>query len=138
MIGGEWDAAIDTLEQLRSRIGNRDVTLLSELAYAYTGNDDPDAGVVFAKAAYHLAPMNPAVTDSYGWALYQQGKTDLALQLLEKATAIAPDNAMLRWHLAQAQADSGRDALAAGNIRAALADPAFTDRAPATALLKTL
>ncbi len=138
MIGGEWDAAIDTLEQLRSRIGNRDVALLSELAYAYTGNDDPDAGVVFARAAYHLAPMNPAATDSYGWALYQQGKTEPALQLLEKAASIAPDNAMLRWHLAQAQADSDRDALAAGNIRAALADPAFTDRAPATALLKTL
>lgn len=138
MIGGDWDAAIDTLEQLRSRIGNRDVALLSELAYAYTGNDDPDAGVVFAKAAYHLAPMNPAVTDSYGWALYQQGKTGPALQLLEKATAIAPDNAMLRWHLGQAQADSDRNALAAGNIRAALADPAFTDRAAAAALLKTL
>ncbi|MES2046218.1 MAG: tetratricopeptide repeat protein [Pseudomonadota bacterium] len=138
MVGGDWDAAIDTLEQVRSRIGNRDVALLSELAYAYTGNDDPDAGVVFAKAAYHLAPMNPAAADSYGWALYQQGKTEPALQLLEKATAIAPDNAMLRWHLGQAQADSGRNALAVGNIRAALADPAFTDRAAAAALLRAL
>jgi len=138
MVAGDWDAAIDTLEQLRSRIGNRDVALLSELAYAYTGNDDPDAGVTFARAAYRLAPMNPAATDSYGWALYQQGNTDAALQLLEKAGSIAPDNAMLRWHLGQAQADSGRNALAAGNIRAALADPAFTDRAPAQALLRTL
>jgi tetratricopeptide (TPR) repeat protein len=138
MVGGDWDAAIDTLEQLRSRIGNRDVSLLSELAYAYTGNDDPDAGVVFARAAYHLAPMNPAATDSYGWAMYQQGKTDLALQLLEKAGSIAPDNAMVRWHLGQAQADSDRNAVAAVNIRAALADPAFTDRAAAAALLKTL
>jgi tetratricopeptide (TPR) repeat protein len=138
MIGGDWDAAIDTLEQLRSRIGNRDVALLAELAYAYTGNDDPDAGVTFAKAAYRLAPMSPAATDSYGWALYQQGKTEPALQLLEKAGSIAPDNAMLRWHLGQAQADSGRSAGAAANIRAALADPAFTDRAAATALLKTL
>jgi len=138
MVGGDWDAAIDTLEQLRSRIGNRDVALLSELAYAYTGNDDADAGIVFAKAAYRLAPMNPAATDSYGWALYQQGKTEPALQLLEKAASIAPDNAMLRWHLGQAQADSGRDAAAAANIRAALADPAFSDRAAAAALLKTL
>jgi predicted Zn-dependent protease len=138
MIGGDWDAAIDTLEQLRSRIGNRDVSLLSELAYAYTGNDDPDAGLVFAKAAYHLAPMNPAATDSYGWALYQQGKTEPALQLLEKAGSIASDNAMVRWHLGQAQADSGRNAAAVANIRAALADPAFTDRAAAAAVLKTL
>ena len=112
--------------------------MLSELAYAYTGNDDPDAGIVFAKAAYRLAPMNPAATDSYGWAMYQQGNTDQALQLLEKAVAIAPDNAVVRWHLGQAQADSGRNALATSNIRAALADPAFTDRAPAQALLRTL
>lgn len=138
IVAGDWDAAIDTLEQLRSRIGNRDVALLSELAYAYTGNDDPDAGVTFARAAYRLAPMNPAATDSYGWALYQQGNTDSALQLLEKAVAIAPDNALLLWHLGQAQADSGRNALAANNIRTALADPAFTDRAAAMALLKTL
>src|SRR3569623_219678 len=138
IVAGDGDAAIDTLEQLRSRIGNRDVALLSELAYAYTGNDDPDAGVTFARAAYRLAPMNPAATDSYGWALYQQGNTDSALQLLEKAVAIAPDNALLLWHLGQAQADSGRNALAANNIRTALADPAFTDRAAAMALLKTL
>jgi tetratricopeptide (TPR) repeat protein len=138
MIGGDWDAAIDTLEQLRSRIGNRDVALLSELAYAYTGNDDPDAGIVFARAAYHLAPMNPAATDSYGWALYQQGETEPALQLLEKAASIASDNAMLRWHLGQAQADNGRASDAAANIRAALADPTFADRAAALALLKTL
>jgi Flp pilus assembly protein TadD len=108
------------------------------LAYAYTGNDDPDAGVVFARAAYHLAPMSPAATDSYGWALYQQGKGDLALQLLEKAGSIAPDNAMVRWHLGQAQADSGSNAAAAVNIRAALADTAFNDRPAAAALLKTL
>ena len=138
MIGGDWDAAIDTLEQLRARIGNRDVALLAELAYAYTGDDDPDAGVVFAKAAYRLAPMNPAASDSYGWALYQQGKTEPALQLLEKAASIAPGNAMLRWHLAQAQADSGRNRDAAANIRAALSDSSFSDRAAATALLKTL
>ncbi|MEG3147397.1 tetratricopeptide repeat protein [Sphingomonas sp. RT2P30] len=138
MIGGDWEAAIDTLEQLRARVGNRDVALLSELAYAYTGSDDPDAGIVFARAAYHLAPMNPSATDSYGWALYQQGNTEPALQLLEKAASIAPDNAMLRWHLGQAQADSGRNVDAAANIRAALADPAFSDRAAATALLKAL
>jgi hypothetical protein len=40
--------------------------------------------------------------------------------------------------LAQVYADSGRNAQAKAAIAALLADPGFTDRAPAQALLKTL
>uniref|UniRef100_UPI0035CC5C33 tetratricopeptide repeat protein n=1 Tax=uncultured Sphingomonas sp. TaxID=158754 RepID=UPI0035CC5C33 len=136
--GGDWDAAIETLEGLRQRIGNRDAALLAELSYAYTGDGDEDTGLVFGKAAYALAPMNPAATDAYGWALYQQGKSEPALQLLEKAASIAPERAALRWHLGQAYADLDRTAEAATQIRAALADPTFGDRAAATAALKAL
>jgi len=135
---GDWDSAIDTLEDLRARIGNRDAALLAELAYAYVGDDDPDAGLVFAKAAYRLAPMSPAATDAYGWALYQQGNSGPALQLFQKAASIAPDHAVLHWHLGQAYADLGRNAEAVAQIRAALADPAFTDRIAASAALKAL
>ena len=136
--GGDWAAAIDTLEGLRQRIGNRDAALLAELSYAYTGSDDADAGLVYGKAAYALAPMNPAATDAYGWALYQQGRSEPALQLLEKAASIAPDHSVLRWHLGQAYADLDRDAEAATQIRAALADPSFGDRAAAAAALRAL
>jgi len=136
--GGDWDAAIETLEGLRQRIGNRDAALLAELSYAYTGDGDADAGLVYGKAAYALAPMNPAATDAYGWALYQQGKSEPALQLLEKAASIAPGHAILRWHLGQAYADLDRKAEAATQIRAALADPNFGDRTAAVAALKVL
>ena len=136
--GGDWDAAIETLESLRQRIGNRDAALLAELAYAYTGDGDAETGVVYGKAAYALAPMNPAATDAYGWALYTQGKSEPALQLLEKAASIAPDHAVLRWHLGQAYADLDRKTEAATQIRAALADPNFGDRAAAVAALKVL
>ena len=136
--GGDWDAAIETLESLRQRIGNRDAALLAELSYAYTGDDDADAGLIYGKAAYALAPMNPAATDAYGWALYSQGKSEPALQLLEKAASIAPGHSVLRWHLGQAYADLDRNAEAATQIRAALADPTFGDRAAATAALKVL
>ena len=135
---GEWDAAIETLEGLRIRVGNRDAALLAELAYAYLGDEDPDTALVYARAAYRLSPMNPATTDAYGWALYQQGENGSALQLLEKAASIAPEHAVLRWHLGQAYADLGRKAEAAAQIRAALADPGFTDRDAAQAVLKTL
>ncbi len=136
--GGEWDSAIDTLEGLRLRIGNRDAALLAELAYAYIGDDDAETGLAYAKAAYALAPMNPATSDAYGWALYQTGENGAALQLLEKAASIAPGHAVLRWHLGQAYADLGRTPEAVAQIEAALADPSFEDRAAARALLKTL
>lgn len=136
--GGDWDAAIETLERLRQRIGNRDAALLAELSYAYTGAGDADAGLVFGKAAYALAPMNPTASDAYGWALYQQGKSAPALQLLEKAASIAPERSALRWHLGQAYADLDRGAEAKTQIRAALADPGFGDRAAALAALKVL
>lgn len=136
--GGDWDAAIETLESLRQRIGNRDAALLAELSYAYTGDGDADAGLVYGKAAYALAPMNPAASDAYGWALYTQGKSEPALQLLEKAASIAPDRSGLRWHLAQAYADLDRKSEAATQIRAALADPRFGDRTAAVAALKVL
>ena len=135
---GDWDNAIDTLEDLRGQIGNRDAALLTELAYAYTGDDDPDAGLVYAQAAYRLTPMNPAASDAYGWALYQQGKSDTAVQLLEKAVSIAPDNSTLRWHLGQVYADIGRNSEAATQIRMAMGDPGFSDRDVATAALKAL
>lgn len=138
MANDDWDSAIDTLEGLRSQIGNRDAALLAELAYAYIGDDDADTGLVYAKAAYRLAPMSPAATDAYGWALYQLGENGPSLQLLEKAASIAPGHAMLRWHLGQAYADLGRKPEAVAQIKAALADPAFDDRDAATAALKTL
>ncbi|WP_240502240.1 tetratricopeptide repeat protein [Sphingomonas panacis] len=136
--GGQYDDAIDTLEGLRQQLGDGDSALLAELAFAYTGDGDADTGRSYAKAAYALAPMNPAATDAYGWALYQLGKTDLALQLFQKAVAIAPGDATLRWHLGQALGDLNRSGEAAAQIRAALADPGFTDRTAATAALKAL
>lgn len=135
---GDWPRAIATLQALRGQLGNRDIALLTELAVAYTGGGDADTGAVYAKAAYTLAPMDPAACDAYGWALYQQGDNDGARQLLEKAVAIVPGAAGVRWHLAQADADLGRKREAAAQIRAALADPAFADRTAAQAVLKTL
>jgi Flp pilus assembly protein TadD len=66
------------------------------------------------------------------------GESAGAKDLLEKAALLAPRQAGIRWHLAQAYADLGRNAEAKAQITLALGDPAFTDRAPAQALLKTL
>ena len=134
----DWQAAIDTLEGLRNSLGNRDALLLAQLGYAYTGAGDPRTGTVYARAAYALTPMNPATSDAYGWALYESGDTASALQLLRKAATLAPQHAGIRWHLAQALADAGNRAAARAAITAALEDPAFIDRQPASALLRAL
>lgn len=135
---GAWDAAIDTLEALRARLGNRDAALLAELGLAYAGDDELDTAQVYAAAAYALAPLNPAATDAYGWVLYLAGDDAAATELLEKAVTIAPRHGGLRWHLAQAYADAGRKAESRASIAAALTDPAFAERAAAADLLKTL
>ncbi|MFM9829040.1 MAG: tetratricopeptide repeat protein [Sphingomonas sp.] len=136
--GGDWEAAIDTLESLRGRLGNRDAALLAELAYGYAAGEDLDTAQVYAAAAYRLAPLNPAATDAYGWVLYLAGDGAAGIEVMEKAVAIAPRHGGLRWHLAQAYADVGRKAAARAAIQAALGDPAFGNRAEAQVLLKSL
>ncbi len=135
---GEWDAAIDGLEGLRARLGNRDATLLAELAYAYAGNGELDAARLYGAAAYRLAPLNPAATDAFGWALYQAGENAAALELMRKAVSIAPWHSGLRWHIAQVQAELGQKEAARADIARVLADPRFMDRDAARALLKAL
>ena len=134
----DWDAAIDTLEGLRSAIGPRDWLLLSDLAYAYANAGDAVTALRYARAAYALAPMTARVCDAYGWALYQAGNVPQALQLAIKATQIAPADSVARWHLAQLLAEAGRKVEAKIAIARVLADPAFADRAAAAALAKAL
>ena len=132
---GEFDAALTTLELLRTRLGNGDAALHSELALAYLGDANIEAARDHAEAAYYLSPMNPAVADTYGWVLHQGGDLEGARQLLQKAVAIAPKHAMLRWHLAQTYAALNRKGEARAQAQAALSDPAFPDRAAARAML---
>ncbi len=135
---GEFDAAIDSLEAIRLRIGNRDAALLAELAFAYAGAGEPDRAARYAEAAYIIAPSNPAVAGAMGWALAQGGDHAGGIELLRKAVTLAPRHPMLRWQLAQAYADAGRSAEAVAETRAALAIPGFTDKGAAEALLAKL
>ncbi len=135
---GDYDAAIDSLEAVRLRIGNRDAVLLAELALAYAGAGEPDRAARYAEAAYHLAPSNPAVAGAMGWTLAESGDTEGGIELLQKAVTIAPRHPVLRWQLAQAYADAGRNAEARAEAQAAIAIPGFTDRSAAEALIAKL
>ncbi len=132
---GDFDAAIDTLESIRDRIGDGDPALDAELAYAYLGAGELDTGADLAESAYGMAPSNPAAADAYGWALMRGGDVAGAVELLEKAVKLAPGHAGIRWHLAQAYAAAKRLPEARAQAQAALRDASFTDRAAAQALI---
>ncbi|UYY57795.1 tetratricopeptide repeat protein [Sphingomonas sp. S2-65] len=138
LAAGEFDAAIDSLEQVRFQIGDGDAALNADLALAYSGAGASDTAEEFAEAAYALAPASPMTANAYGWVLYQNGDLPHAAEMMRKAIRLAPDQPEPRWRLAQVYAELGNRPGAASLATAALADPRFTQRAEATALLARL
>jgi len=138
LASGDFDAAIVTLEGLHARIGDGDAALNADLAIAYAGAGDADQAKAYGEDAYALAPGNPATADAYGWALFQAGDNEGALELLQKAVILAPRHSGLRWHLAQIYAEMKHPAEARAQAQTALADPLFADRPAAQALLAKL
>lgn len=134
----DWDAAIDTLEAIRTATGARDWVLTAQLAQAYAGADDPDTSLCYARTAYALQPANAMTADAYAWALYGTGDVPRALVLAVKAVTLAPGDLLVRWHNAQLLAEAGRKDAARVEIARLLANPAFADRAAAEALAKAL
>ncbi len=136
---GQWDRAIDLLEGLRARLGDRDATLLSNLGWAWFSKGDARKAVTFARAAYSIAPGNPAVANSSGWILYKTGSDKAeGVALLQKAVSIAPDHPGLRFQLAQALIGTGHNEAARVHLEKAIGTPGFVDRQKAAALLAGL
>ncbi|RIA35546.1 Flp pilus assembly protein TadD [Hephaestia caeni] len=106
LAAGRWDDAIVTLERLRARLGDKDAVLLAELGSAHLGRGDTASATRLTAAAHALAPLDPAIADAYGWALFKAGKPAAARQLLRQAVATAPDHPGLRAHLAAAEGDA--------------------------------
>lgn len=101
----QWQRATDALDQVRARIGSRDAWLLADLAWAWLGRGDANRALVYARQAYRLQPAGPVTTDAYGWALFKaKGGNQASVDLLDKATALSPGNALLNDHLRTARA----------------------------------
>ena len=101
VVGGQFDAAIETLETVRALVGNRDVALLGDLAVAYAGAGDGDVARRYGAAGYALAPMNAGAADAYGVALAAAGDADGARQLIAKAATLAPNDPAIAAHRRQ-------------------------------------
>lgn len=81
---GDVEAAIETLEGVRARVGATDAGLLAELARAYAADGDGTVARRYGAAANALTPMNPAAVASYASALEADGDAKGAGQLRAK------------------------------------------------------
>ena len=104
MDAGNWDEAIALYENLRRRIGNRDATLLNNLAWAWSGKGDFDTALPYAVRAWELDPRNPATAETLGWLLFKSGRNRAqGMALLQLAARGAPKEVEIRRHLGRAR-----------------------------------
>lgn len=103
--------------------------LLNNLATLYQETGDRRA-LATAEKAHKLDPASPAVLDTLGWILVNQGQTARGLELLQQAHAKAPAMPEIRYHLGIALARSGNTARARQILQQLLRDtPAFPQAA---------
>jgi len=101
----EYDKAISEYEILLKQTPDNS-TVLNNLAWLYSLSDNPKA-MDMAESAYRLSPQNPAVHDTYGWILVQQGQVKKGLRLIKQALEAIPENPDIRYHYAVALVKSG-------------------------------
>jgi putative PEP-CTERM system TPR-repeat lipoprotein len=134
---GNYAAARTSYESLLA-LSPDDADALNNLANVLLRLKDPSA-VTVAEKAMAKAPSNANAIDTLGWALFQNGQVDRALQLLRDARLREPGNPDIRYHLAAVLAQSGRKTEARDEVEAALkSGRRFETMAEADSLLKSL
>ena len=84
-----------------------DLIALNNLTWL-TLKKDRQSALTYANRAQRLAPNNGAILDTYGWALYKNGRAEDALSPLEKALALKPQDGDIRSHLVEVYRSLGR------------------------------
>ena len=105
---GQWDEAEKALSQALVLSDNY-YMVLNYLGYSWLlqgKNVDKAFGMIVD--AYLQAPTDGHITDSMGWAFYQIGMYDKAVEFLEKAAEIESSNAVISDHLGDAYWSVGR------------------------------
>lgn len=97
---GDADAALQAYEQAIQDAEPSPV-ILNNMAWLYLGRDDERA-LELATRAYESAPSRAEIIDTYGWVLFQLGRQEKGLSALQQALIIAPRNAEIALHVAEA------------------------------------
>lgn len=136
VVSKDYEAAVGHLHAvLKSDPDN--VIALNDLAWAYQRMNRKEA-LHHAERAHKLAPNSPAIMDTLGWIYLETGNIGRALPLLQKASALAPGAAEIRYHYGTVLAKSGDKVSARRELERALSAKDFTRRDEAKALLATL
>ncbi|MDB5758088.1 MAG: hypothetical protein JWM30_1377 [Burkholderia sp.] len=116
----------------------KNIGALNNLALALHKEKDPRA-VEYAEKALAVAPTNPAVLDTLGFLLVENGDVKRGLPYLEKAAASAPNAVTIRYNLALAQAKAGDKENARKSLEEVIAKGGNSPKVDeAKAMLKTL
>jgi putative PEP-CTERM system TPR-repeat lipoprotein len=110
----DYNAAVPAYRQILAEQPNN-VVVLNNLAWALWQLKDPGA-LQLAEKAHGLAPDNPAVADTLGVILVEQGDLKRGMQLLDEAVKGAPNVPDLRLHYARALLKSGDKAAARSEL----------------------
>ncbi|MBK8186867.1 MAG: tetratricopeptide repeat protein [Cellvibrio sp.] len=98
---GQTNEAIDAYEKvLRAQPDNQ--IAMNNLAWLYI-DGHPEKAEKLASVVFARAPDAVDIIDTYGWILFKNGKVKEALPLLEKASRLSPDNALIKEHLLHVQ-----------------------------------
>ena len=79
----------------------KDTQVLNNLAWTGWQTKDPKA-LEYAETANTLAPNQPPIMDTLGTLLIEKGETARGVELLRKASSLAPDAPALRLSFAKA------------------------------------
>lgn len=111
---------------------------LNNLAWIYHQEKNP-AAREYAEKAHKQAPDSPAIMDTLGWILVEQGEVRRGTSLLEKAISITPEAVEIHYHYAVGLYKSGNKAEARRELEQLLnAKKSFPHREEAKRLLDTL
>jgi len=136
-VAGRYPAARAAYEAVL-QLSPDDGDTLNDLANVLILQKDP-AALKMAERALSQSPGKARVIGTTGWAAYQAGQTERALQLLRDARLRDPANPDTRFFLATVLAQTGRKTEAREELESALrGGRVFASSKEAEALLKTL
>lgn len=98
--------AVALYEQALAKAPNNAI-VLNNLAVLYQETGNPKA-VATAEKAHAAADKVPAIKDTYGWILFQNGQVDRAEGLLRDAAQAMPKSAEVQYHYAAVLAKRGK------------------------------
>lgn len=137
LVDGQTRSAIEQYETVLQQ-NPKFIPAMNNLATLYQQEKNPLA-LEYAEKAYQIAPDSPAIMDTLGWILIEQGNTARGLPLLQKAVSLAPDVEEIRYHFAAGLVKSGDKAKARNELEKLLSSGrSFPNREEARALLKQM